>query len=180
MKTVTAIHLILAAGLMLLPATAFAAGDGGSTSRPSKPACKKGYVYNKKKKRCVRQSSEIIPDQLLIEQGWALAEQGKFELAADLFHLVADQRNPKALNGLGYSYRKQGQLERGIGYYKQALAIDPDYLRAREYLGEGYVKAGKIDLAKLQLAEIWKRCGSQCEEYQKLARYITTGGENDW
>ena len=49
-----------------------------------------------------------------------------------------------------------------------------------EYLGEGYVKAGKIDLAKAQLAEIKKRCATQCEEYQKLARYIATGGENDW
>ena len=173
------LSILLAGAIVAAPAAAFALGDGGSTT-PKKPTCKKGYVYSKKKKRCVRQRSEIIPDRSLIEQGWALAYAGKYSLAIDLFQLVADDTNPKALNGLGYSHRKLGELERGIAYYNKALAIDPDYVLAREYLGEGYVKAGKIERAKVQLAEIEKRCGKSCREYRMLARAISTGGENDW
>ncbi len=180
MKRLNSIQIVIAAGLLLAPVQSFALGDDDGTSTRSKPVCKKGYVYSKIKKRCVRQGSEIIPDQMLIDQGWALAYQGKFNLAVDLFNLVVDQRNPQALNGLGYSYRKMGQLDRGIGYYQQALAIDPDYHLAREYLGEGYVKAGRIGLAKAQLSEIALRCGTECKEYRLLARAIATGDENDW
>ena len=43
---------------------------------------------------------------------------------------------------------------------------------AREYLGEGYVAAGRIDLAKQQLAEIGARCGTACESYLELAMHI--------
>jgi tetratricopeptide (TPR) repeat protein len=52
------------------------------------------------------------------------------------------------LNGLGYSHRKLGLLDEAIGYYRRALALDPSYVLAREYLGEGYVAAGKIALAR--------------------------------
>jgi hypothetical protein len=45
---------------------------------------------------------------------------------------------------------------------------------AREYLGEGYVAAGKLDLAKVELNEIEKRCGTTCEEYQDLNKAIQT------
>ena len=46
---------------------------------------------------------------------------------------------------------------------------------AREYLGEGYVKMGRMDLAREQLAEIGNRCGTACEEYLLLAQAIDTG-----
>lgn len=170
---------VLAGALVSGPAPVSAMGDDPPTTK-SKIVCKKGYVYSKKKKRCVRQKTEIVPDRALIEQGWALAYQGEYQRALDLFQLVADKNDPKALNGLGFSHRKLGRLDRGIAYYQQAIAIDPDYLLAREYLGEGYVKAGKIDLAKAQLTEIKQRCGTSCKEYRLLARAISTGSENDW
>jgi tetratricopeptide (TPR) repeat protein len=76
------------------------------------------------------------------------------------------------LNGLGYSHRKLGLLDEAIGYYRRALALDPSYVLAREYLGEGYVAAGKIALAKEQLQEIASRCGLMCESYVDLAAAI--------
>jgi tetratricopeptide (TPR) repeat protein len=78
------------------------------------------------------------------------------------------------LNYTGYSHRKAGRLETGITYYRKALAINPDFVLAREYLGEGYVAAGRIDLAKVELAEIGKRCGVACEEYKDLSKAIET------
>ena len=53
------------------------------------------------------------------------------------------------------------------------MAIDPDFVLAREYLGEGYVAAGKFDLAREQLREIGNRCGTNCEEYMELAEVIS-------
>jgi tetratricopeptide (TPR) repeat protein len=171
--------LILAvAGVVALaaisPQMALAAGEGGqSTTQPKpQPTCKKGYVYSQIRKKCIKLLSEAIPDADLKTQGWALTAAGEYEAAIELFRSVANPRDPEALNGLGYSHRKSGMVEEGIRYYRQAIAIDPEYVRAREYLGEGYVALGKTDLAKAELAEIEKRCGKSCEEYVDLAEAI--------
>ena len=106
-------------------------------------------------------------------QAWALAHKGEFEAGRDLFNLVADKNKPEVLNGLGYTNRKLGNFDEGIAYYKKALALDPNYAEAREYLGEGYVTMGKLDLAKEQLAEIHRICGgTSCEEYAELNEAI--------
>ena len=68
--------------------------------------------------------------------------------------------------------RKAGRLDIGITYYRKALALNPNFVLAREYLGEGYVAAGRIDLARAELAEIANRCGTTCEEYADLAKAI--------
>ena len=123
----------------------------------------------------MKQTSEIVPDRSLKAQGWALARAGQYEAAIELFRLVSDKSDPEALNGLGFSHRKLGKVEQGIGHYARALEINPDYVLAREYLGEGYVKMGRMDLAREQLAEIGNRCGTACEEYLLLAQAIDTG-----
>ncbi len=166
--------LALAATFVI--ATSFtAAHAAGSGSSSSTPTCKSGWVYSASKKKCVKQTSEVVPDKSLKAQGWALARAGQYENAVDLFHMVADKRDPEALNGLGYTHRKMGQVEKGIAFYQEALDINPNYILAREYLGEGYVKLGKLDLARKQLAEIGTRCGTACEEYLLLAQAIDTG-----
>ena len=163
--------------------------DTNSPATPKKPECKDDQVYSEQMKRCVQkdqkddnnnQTKEKEPDRALIEKGWKLAYREDFKLAAEVFHSVANKNDPKALNGLGYTSRKLGHLEQGIAYYKRAIKIDPNYLLAREYLGEGYVLAGMIDLAREQLTEIENRCGTSCKEYRKLSRVIATGSENDW
>ena len=181
MRRLTITLMALAGALIAGPISANAMGDDPPAPSPKpKVDCKKGYVYSTTKKRCVKEKSDTEPDRALLDRGWTLAYAGKYQLAMDTFKLVADDNNPSALNGLGYTHRKLGQLDRGIGYYKLALAIDPDYLLAREYLGEGYVMAGQIDLAKQQLSQIKQRCGTTCKEYRLLARAISTGSENDW
>ena len=94
--------------------------------------------------------------------------------------MVVDQTDPNVLNYLGYSHRKMGRLAEGMAYYKKALAIDPDFVLAREYLGEGYLAAGKLRLAEEQLAEIAKRCGTDCKAYRQLAAAISGTGTPDW
>lgn len=166
--------LALAATFVI--ATSFTVAHAASSgSSSSSTTCKSGWVYSASKKKCVKQTSEVVPDKSLKTQGWALARAGQYENAVDLFRLVADKRDPEALNGLGYTHRKMGQVEQGIAFYQEALGINPNYILAREYLGEGYVKLGKMDLAREQLAEIGTRCGTACEEYLLLAQAIDTG-----
>lgn len=153
---------------------AAAMGNNGGGTSPAAQNCKTGEVWDKNKKKCVKAQSGILPDEDLYEQGRALAKDGNYDWALKVLASIGNQNDPRVLNYTGYSHRKAGRLEIGISYYRKALAIDPDFVLAREYLGEGYVAAGRIDLAKAELAEIETRCGTSCEEYRELSQAIRT------
>jgi tetratricopeptide (TPR) repeat protein len=170
MRHIATISLIMLLGL---PATGFADGGGGGSTSPATKSCKKGEVWDGKKKVCVKIQSGIIPDTELYEQGSALARDGEYEWAIEVLAAARNQNDPKILNYTGYCHRKAGRLETGIGFYRKALAIDPGFVLAREYLGEGYAAMGRIDLAQAELAEIARRCGITCEEYKDLAEAIS-------
>lgn len=165
--------------MFAISGAAFAAGGGSGTSDDS-PAkiCKKGEVVKEvvengtKKKICVKVDAGILHDEDLYQQGRALAKDGEFEWALGVLAHIQNQNDPRVLNYIGYSHRKLGRLETGIEYYHKALAINPNFVLAREYLGEGYVASGRIDLAKAELAAIEKQCGTTCEEYVDLAEAI--------
>lgn len=159
--------------LIALSAPALAAGGGGGNeSSPADKSCKKGEVWDKSKKKCVKAKAGLLPDEDLYQQGRALARQGHYDWAIEVLALVGNQKDPRVLNYTGYSHRKAGRLETGITYYRQALAIDPNFNLAREYLGEGYIAAGRVDLAMAELAAIGKSCGTACEEYKDLSAAI--------
>jgi tetratricopeptide (TPR) repeat protein len=178
--------LFIALGAFLLGAAApaLAVGSGSSDSPSSntnpKKVCKKGEVVKlvkksgKKVQTCVKASTGVLPDDELYDQGRLLAKSGEYDWALQVLAAIENQNDPRVLNYTGYSNRKAGRLELGITYYHKALAIDPNFVLAREYLGEGYVAAGRIDLAKAQLAEIKMRCGETCEEYKDLSQAITS------
>jgi tetratricopeptide (TPR) repeat protein len=171
------LYLSLAAFLMTSGSSmTFAAGGGGEPVVPVKK-CKKGEVLKKVGIiwKCVKVETGILPDEELYQQGRALAKAGEYEWALQVLAAIQNQNDPRVLNYTGYSNRKAGRLEIGITYYRKALAIDPNFVLAREYLGEGYVAAGRIDLAKLELNEIKTRAGTGSEEYQDLSKAIATG-----
>ena len=171
------LYLSLAAFLMTSASSmTFAAGGGGEPAEPVKK-CKKGEVLKKVGNvwKCVKIESGILPDEDLYQQGRLLAKAGEYDWALQVLAAIENQNDPRVLNYAGYSNRKAGRLEIGITYYRKALAIDPNFVLAREYLGEGYVAAGRIDLAKLELNEIRNRAGAGSEEYQDLSKAIATG-----
>jgi len=143
-------------------------GSGGGNDSPTAQQCKKGTVWNKKTKKCVKVQSGVLTDEELYQQGRALAKEAHYDWAIEVLSAIQDQEDPRVLNYLGYSNRKAGRLETGIVYYQKALAIDPNFNLAREYLGEGYLAAGRVDLAVAQLEAIARSCGTACEEYQEL------------
>ena len=169
--------LSLAAFLMASASSLSVAAGSGGGEPVEAPKCKKGEVLKKvgNVKKCVKVESGILPDEDLYQQGRALAKAGEYEWALQVLAAIENQNDPRVLNYTGYSNRKAGRLEIGITYYRKALAIDPNFVLAREYLGEGYVAAGRIDLAKLELNEIKARAGTGSEEYRDLAKAIDTG-----
>ncbi len=81
----------------------------------------------------------------------------------------ADRNNPDILNYLGFTLRKTGKFQEAEKFYLAGLKINPNHNGINEYLGELYVKTGRIGLAKERL-EILKKCN--CEEYAELKEVI--------
>lgn len=150
-----------------------AAGDGsdGGGSEPVR-SCPRGQILDPNTNRCVPQSSETLDDASRYAYGSWLARSGRYGEAIETLSLVENKDDPRVLNYLGYAHRQLGRFEVGLGYYRQALAADPDYVKAREYLGEAYLVLGKPELARAELVEIGTRCGAGCEEYILLAEAI--------
>lgn len=164
-------RLIVSFALLLAAASpAFAAGGGGGDSAPV-PRCEAGKVWDKNRKKCVSKQSALDNDSIY-ETGRSLAMQGRYGEAIEILSLAADKSDPRILNYLGYSHRKQGRVLVGLGYYEEALRVDPNYTLVREYMGEAHLQLGNVKAAKQQLAEIEKRCGKGCAEYAELARQI--------
>lgn len=163
---------VLLSGSILAWAPAVQAFDTGGTTAKT---CPKGQVWSKTQKKCVALKSEGLTDDDLAQGGRALAKAGRYDEAIEVLSAVARSDDPLVLTYLGYSHRKQGQVDLGISYYRKALAVDPDNVDTREYLGEGYAATGRADLARRELAEIEKRCGRTCEEYQALSGVLAGG-----
>ena len=172
MKKSVLIGALVALSFAFAHGPVLAMGDNSGTTDTSAKKCKKGEVWDKSKKKCMKATSGVLPDEDLYQQGRALAKAGEYDWALMVLAAISNQNDPRVLNYIGYSYRKSGQIDKGISYYQKALAIDPNYVLVREYLGEGYIAAGKIDLAKAELVQIASRCGTTCEEYQDLAEEL--------
>ncbi len=161
---------LLAGGLLAAPA--FAAGSGGTSSGGQTPTCPAGQVYSQQKQMCIDAQSNLIDDQSLTTYAYVLAKQGRYEEALQTLDLLKDPNTAEALNYRGYATRKLGRTDEGIGYYLQAVALDPNYTLVREYLGEAYLVKGDMARANEQLAQIEKLCGTTCEPYGELAEAI--------
>ena len=181
-------HIAVAAALAALSVITpvFAAGDqpepaaaGAAVGLSAKAlGCKRGEAAkwagegDARKQACTTYAAGMMPDDELYEQGKLLATESEYDWALEVLALITKQDDAKVLNYIGYSNRKAGRLETGIEAYKKALALDPDYVQAREYLGEAYILAGKKDLAMAELAEIKTRKGSDCPEYAALEKAL--------
>ncbi len=88
--------------------------------------------------------------------------------------IAREPRNADALNLLGFSYRKLGQLDVARTWYEAALAADPAHLGALEYQGELFLMLGDVAAAQANLARLTTLCGT-CEEHADLAAAIAAG-----
>lgn len=110
-----------------------------------------------------------------LERAIALVWAEEFAEAEPLLHaaLKRNPKNPDAWNYLGFSTRKLGKLEEAQEYYFNALRLDPEHLKAMEYLGELYLQTGEPQLARDLLDRITELCpAADCEERDQLAAAI--------
>jgi tetratricopeptide (TPR) repeat protein len=170
MKSLSILTAALIGGVLATSPALAAGGGGGGGGGGAEVQCPAGKVYSKQKLMCV--DPQYAPDEDLADHAYILAEDGKYQEALATLDLMQNPNTAKALNYRGYATRKLGKIEEGIGYYLQSVALDPEYTLVREYLGEAYVIQGRLDLAKEQLQEIEKRCGTTCEPYEDLAEAI--------
>ena len=139
--------------------------------------CAAGTVFDMESKTCVARSSGLIDDRDLYVHGRELALAGHHQDALDHLQAIRD-KDAMTLTMIGYSTRKLGRIDEGIAIYHQALAIDPGNLNTHEYLGEGYLAAGRVDFAEAQLDVLAGLCGTDCEQYRDLRKAIL--GEPVW
>ena len=145
-----------------LPSLALDLG-GDDEDKPAKK-CPSGKAWSDKAKKCVAQKSDALSDEDRARAGRQLARDGHYRESIVVLETIANKDD-----------RKLGDIDHGISLYKKALEIDPENVATREYLGEGYVTKGQLDLAYLELTEIEKRCGTSCEAYKALEKAMLAG-----
>lgn len=150
-------------------------GGGSSSGSSNETTCNAGWEWDQAKQLCVRKDSSLMDDRELYVAGRALAKDGQYQEALALLQAIGNKHDAMVLTMIGYSKRKLGDVDTGIDFYHQALAIEPDNINTREYLGEGYVSLGRMDLAQVQLDRIEQVCGTTCEQYEDLSAAMATG-----
>ncbi len=160
--------LALGSALLLLSGAVHAMGDDSDKT----PTCPKGQIYDTKTKTCMVEKGSMISEADRTQYAYALAKAGRYQEAIDVLNTLKQPNTAEALNYRGYATRKMGRTDEGIGYYQKSIALNPNYAKVREYLGEAYMVKGRPDLAKAQLAVIKTICGTGCEEYEDLANAI--------
>lgn len=86
------------------------------------------------------------------------------------------RENPKlaaAHNLLGFTLRWQGRFDESLAAYEKVFALEPNHLGAHEYIGQTYIKLGRLDDAEAHLKTLQRLCGS-CEESKDLAAALAS------
>ena len=165
----------VAFGLSLAAPALADGGGGGGGGDTDNTTCQAGEVYDARSMRCVKQQAGVLPDEALADYAYVLAKAERYGEALTVLNLMQNPNTAKALNYRGYATRKLGRLDEGIKYYRKSVKLDPRYAQVREYLGEAYVQKGELARAKAQLRAIEGICGTECEEYEDLAKAIAGG-----
>jgi tetratricopeptide (TPR) repeat protein len=160
---------LVALALPALGAVALAAGDSGGGSADK---CKDGKVWDEASSKCVNPKNSGLDLDTIYGAGRDYAKAGHYGDAIAVLTTVAHTGDPRVLNYLGYSHRMSGRIEVGLGYYEEALRVNPNYTLAREYMGEAYLQKGDLVSAKAQLTEIAARAGTASAEYIELQKRI--------
>ena len=158
-------RLTLTAAVLALPFLALPALSAGSDSNtPPKPTetttkCPDGQIYDKEKKSCEKSASLDFDDDQRFDAVRELAYAGRHASAMAIIASADQPDSPRFLTYTGFNLRQMGDVDGAMVAYRQALAIDPDYILARSYMAQGLLKQGQRAEAVAQLREIEARGG---------------------
>ena len=102
------------------------------------------------------------------------AEDWEGAIAALKLAALRDPGNADIANYIGYAHRRLRQLGPAMGYYQQALALNPRHRGAHEHLGELFLVLHEPAQAEQQLAALERICLLPCQEFGGLERAIAT------
>lgn len=187
-------RLALAALALVVPTFCLASGTPpSSTPRAQEPASSPSLLPAKS----APEDSAALHARViqLYRKGFALSLEAKadlkagkdkdakkkFEKALKIFDQVTklDPTHYESWNMVGFTARKTGDLKRAFPAYEKALALNPEYEEAHEYLGEAYIMAGNLPKAKEQLAWL-KAKGGETEELEAAIQAAEKGGSGSW
>jgi len=133
---------IVVLGLMALPGVSYAMGSSSSDQATQ-------------------------PD--LYKQAQTLIDDHSYAKAIPLLQKSIQQKGEyaDALNLLGFSNRKLGDMAKAMTYYTKALNKEPKHLGANEYMGELYLELNNLPKAEERLAVLKGACGN-CEQFEEL------------
>lgn len=169
---------LLMTAAAIFPIAAFAAGGGNSnppTPTNTTKTCKNGQVWSERSKTCVNPQSGSLDDDTLYGAARELAYSGQYAETLAVLAAMSDPLDDRVLTYKGFVHRKQGDLDLGAAYYRQAIATNPDNLLARSYMAQGFVEAGDYVAARDQLLEIRARGGAGTWPEIALMKAIETG-----
>lgn len=100
----------------------------------------------------------------LVREAAMAQKADKIDEAQVLFEraLVADPANLHALIGLGKTHEAQGRVGRGLKYYRQALAIDPNDYTALEAQAVAFLKRDMFERAEANRDKLARLCTDGC------------------
>jgi predicted Zn-dependent protease len=150
-----------------LAVIAFAPQASFAVSDPPAPEAPQPKPKTKPKPK-----TSSLDDDQIYSLGYWQAKGGEYAAALATLRSASNQADPRVQTMIGYTLRKLGRVDEGMDYYLAVLTAHPDRTTTRQYLGEAFLQLGQPDNAKQQLAEIAKRCGTACEDYQLLAGEI--------
>ncbi len=164
--------------LSALPFAAFAAGSDDTappTPTETTAECKDGEVWDEKTKACIAPEDARLDDDTRFKAVRELAYAGRPEDALRVLASMTERESDRVLTYLGFANRKAGRLEEGLAFYAQALAVNPDNILARSYLGQAYVDMGEMQLASAELDQIRTRGGMGSWAEASLSQALATG-----
>lgn len=168
----------LLAPLLLLSASMAHALDTEDDAPPPKPSetstqCAENQIWDPEAERCVAAQDSRFNDDQRFYAARELAFAGAYERALQVLAAASNPQDPRILNYTGFTLRKSGRTAEAMGYYRQALAIDPDDILARSYMGQALVDQGDIEGATAQLREIRARGGRDTWAYISLKQALS-------
>ena len=165
------------AAAILAPSLAIAGGGDISTPQPTETTqtCSGGKVWDAKTKTCVDPQHSFLSDDELYQAVREFAYHGEMAHAQSALSAMSDQDEDRVLTYWGFTYRKLGEVDRGMAFYRAALTENPANILARSYMGQALVEQGDLQGARHQLLKIREFNGKGTWAEVALYEAISTG-----
>lgn len=169
MKRTRLMIVCLALAMYVVPSAHAALGEKSPEEKAAEQAEK---TMKQATKLYDKAYQEVAKGRKELEDGKAEKAQERFAKALELSKQAVELKPDyyEAWNVVGYTSRKGGDYDAALAAYEKCLGIEPNYVPAREYLGEAFVELGRLDDAREQLE--WLNKLEATEEAEELSELI--------